>query len=151
MKYAALMLVVLIVAGCTTTGAVPENERFYQQVLDTPGDKDTLYRLANEWMVEMFVSAEAVIQYQDKAEGVLKGKGEARTRSRGDVAFTLTIEMKDGKTRITFQNMHHPSTGDRLLDVFVVYDRESQGQFLAWAETAVSSLETYLVADKPEW
>ena len=154
MKKGIVLLATIFIVACatnTSSGSVPESERFYQQVLSTPGDKNTLYRLANEAMVDILASTEGEIEYQDKDEGVLKGKGMVITKTEGGIAFTLTIEVKDDKTRITFQNMHYPSSGDRLIDAFMVYHQGSQNQFLDWAEVAIADIERRLKQDRSDW
>ena len=163
-KSVVTLITLLIVASCTTMGGMPESERFYQQVLSTPGDKNTLYGLVSKAVAEIILaSTEGTIEYQDKDEGVLKGKGMAITKSKGGIAYTVTIEVKDDKTRITFQNMHYPSKnvdnsgnmsmilGNMLVDAAMVYDQGAQDQFIAWAETAIADIEQSLAQDQSDW
>lgn len=65
--------------------------------------KDELYSRAMQWYANTFKSAQAVIQYSDKGEGKIIGKGsfvEYAFGSSGDTRFTITTFFKDGKAKI---------------------------------------------------
>ena len=94
------------------------DDRVHQVTIDTGRDQASAYRVANKWLVDMFRSAEAVIEYQDKAEGVIKGKATFPNISiidfRDSVAVignfisvrcTITVEVKDNRARVSFDGM----------------------------------------------
>lgn len=112
-RYAILALAVtfmIVIVGCATPKVVPPEERHVQYIIDAPGKSQAeIYRLCNEWMVKTFKSAEAVIQYQDKEEGIIVGKGQIiMDHPLGPqwVWVTLTLEMKDDRARMTFEDMY---------------------------------------------
>ena len=163
-KYVA----VLLLASCTTFDTLPWSERFYQVVIDTTHDKRTEYRIANEWLVDMFVAAEHVIHYQDKEEGIIKGKSKLLIRptrpadqlrpdftTESDAApyvtaqsvdFTFTIEIKDKRVRVTFDDMQSFLTGGFTRTD--LYNAVLHAAFVKEAEGVIESLEiAFLTAD----
>lgn len=73
---------------------------------DVNGTKDELYLKSNLWMVSIFIDARSVIQYSDKAEGILSGKYLLHhyTNSWLDEHpkyALIEIRTKDGKVRIS--------------------------------------------------
>lgn len=82
------------------------------------GTKDALYLKAKTWVVNTFVSAKDVIQMDDKALGrlIVKGKIAANDTNPNKMAkgckdgyldFTLTIDVKLNKSRISFTDVYH--------------------------------------------
>ena len=170
-KYVA----VLLLASCTTFDALPWSERFYQVVIDTTHDKRTGYRIAKEWLVDMFATAEHVIHYQDKEEGVIKGKSQLLARptrpenqvrpdfteritsaldrykyapyvAAQSVDFTFTIEIKNKRVRVTFDDMKSFLTGG--FATYDVYNAVLHAAFVKEAEGVIESLEiAFLTAD----
>lgn len=69
--------------------------------------KDQLYVKANTWMVEVFNSPEAVIEFQDKEAGKIAGKFKIN-HSKGFNYYyvwqVLTIDVKDLKLRLSIHN-----------------------------------------------
>jgi hypothetical protein len=64
-----------LLPSCYTYQAVKIS--FSEPIIKTyevPGTKDELYLKSNLWMVSTFKDAKSVIQYSDKAEGILTGK-----------------------------------------------------------------------------
>ena len=145
MKKTSLLLIAIV--GCVSFEPVPEEELFHQVVINTYRDKESGYRIANEWLVDKFVSAESVIEYQDKDEGVLKGKGVTRHQ----VMFTLMIEVKEDRARITFSQMRLKSSGDALVDLMVPYDRDIHNRFIQWADESIAELESRMKEPDSDW
>jgi hypothetical protein len=62
-----------------------------------------LYELARQWMARAYVSADDVIQYENKEEGKIIGRGVWMTAFSSEKRWhVLTIECKDGRARYTF-------------------------------------------------
>lgn len=65
--------------------------------------KEELYARAMQWYANTFKSAQAVIQYSDRTDGKIIGKGafiEYCFGGSGDTRFTITTFFKDGKAKI---------------------------------------------------
>lgn len=81
----------------------------YQHVYEQEGfSKDNLYIAAREWFVMNFKSADDVIQLDEKTDGLIIAKGYRRvTAPRLDTRlyFTLKIEVKDSRFRVTFDHL----------------------------------------------
>jgi len=60
------------------------------------------------WMTKTFQSAKSVIQYQDKEAGIVTGNGKVDMNNPVATMyldFVLTVEIKDGKVRLSFDNL----------------------------------------------
>jgi hypothetical protein len=81
-----------------TTGKIE-----FQQVLEASGkSKEDVYNAARQWFVHAFVSANAVLQMEDKETGLLIGKGRL-----GDAEFIVKIESKEGRARYTLTDISY--------------------------------------------
>lgn len=104
----------LIFAGCATH--VREEDKSFSQVFDTPGyTKDVLYEKVKIWVAQNFRSAKSVIEYENKMDGAIIGNGMVKYPCSGfecvakydwTVPFTMRVDMKDDKFRLTFSNLH---------------------------------------------
>lgn len=163
MKKAVLLSVMVIIAGCQTIDieTVPLDERFHQVVVQTYRDKSSAYKLANIWFIDSFRSAEAVIQYQDKEEGVIAGKAKEEffieNRYRAVVLYTLIVEIKEGCACITFQNMRIiPDAPTSLSSVLFpnpgnYYTPDVHRVFIRLSDRFVADFEEYLQTPEKEW
>ena len=77
--------------------------------VDSTISKEALFQKGRQWFSESFVSAKGVIDNEDKAEGVIYGKGRINMAKDvdGDVKFTVEIRCKNGKIKYTLSNFHH--------------------------------------------
>lgn len=145
-------LVAASLSSCVTNlTPVPREDRMYRAIIETEHDENVEYRIANEWFVDTFVSAESVIQYQDQEAGIIKGKGKiAVFEVMGDtlsVDCVLTVEVKPKRVRITFDEMSSPSSltgGDG-------YHSGVHDMFLEKAEIMVASLEKAFENPDVDW
>jgi hypothetical protein len=107
MKRILVLGVILLTMGCSKT---IENPRF-ENYVDVPGmAKQDIYEGAKRWIAMNFVSAKAVIEYDDKEEGVLIGNGNYPKYSflyggKCDICFTMRIDVKDEKFRFIVTNL----------------------------------------------
>ena len=75
--------------------------------------KIDLYKNAQQWFVDYFNSSKAVIQNQDKEDGLIVGKGILKFASKIGMGMTMPfgdnvtvkIECKDGKYRYSFYDI----------------------------------------------
>ncbi|QYG83454.1 DUF4468 domain-containing protein [Citrobacter koseri] len=111
---------ITVLTGCVTS---PDMEAAKQplgsivSVVNVPGvKKDALYSSSKIWVAKAFTDSNSVIQYADKEEGSIVGKGNVKYPCDGfndclaneDVRykFTMKIDTKDDKARITFDDIH---------------------------------------------
>lgn len=88
---------------CYHESLTPE-ENTYSAVIEMPGlSSDRLFILSNDWLVSIFRSAEAVVEYSDRSEGIIIGKANADIYMGGigkaAVDFKITINIKDDRVR----------------------------------------------------
>ena len=114
----------LVVSGCIT---MPDSKEItdnaykgYSEVVDLNGaNQDAIFESSKVWIARKFVSANNVIQYADKNSGRIIGKGNFALKCPEDVKgmnciaytstkaeFTLEIEIKNNKARLTFSDIH---------------------------------------------
>ncbi len=103
----------------------PHGERgplSWQRVVEVPGSPDDLYTRARLWFAESFVDSDSVLEIEDKGERLLLGKGRVQFANTavllgsggldGFVRFTIRVETKDQRYRVTISNLvHEPSSG----------------------------------------
>lgn len=81
-----------------------EEEATITGIIEVPKDKDTLFRDSNIWMADIFNSAENVVEYLDKEEGIILGKFYLSSDTLSIGTFRdkckLKIEVKENKVRI---------------------------------------------------
>jgi hypothetical protein len=77
--------------------------------VDSAITKEVLFQKSRQWFAESFISAEAVIDNEDKAEGVIYGKGKIAMDKNGDgyVAFRIEIRCKNGKIKYIINDFTH--------------------------------------------
>ena len=104
------IVAVISLMSCVTSKDLGSAEPTTKQVTNTL-NKDSNYVEANEWMVNSFTNAESVIQFTDKAAGIVKGKyllkdGVASsTYSTGyaSIYATITVRVKDNAAKLEIE------------------------------------------------
>lgn len=92
-----------------------EEDKTVQIVYEAPGlVRDQIASATKLWIAENFRSARNVIDHEDQAEGLLVAKGaipypcsgfECVAKGTWSVPFTMRIEMRDQRYRVTFSNI----------------------------------------------
>jgi hypothetical protein len=88
----------------------------YSEIVDIPGKtKDQIYDQSRQWIAKSFKSSNNVIQYLNAESGTIIGKGNMPFPCRGyiecsayansNINFTLTIDVKDNKSRMSFNDL----------------------------------------------
>lgn len=113
---AAAALLACVQASAKRPEPLTEADRTVVQVFEAPGyTKDQVYSAARMWIAQNFKSAKAVIEYENKDEGVIIGNGNMAYPCSGmkcmltsdwRVPFTMKVETKEGRLRLTFTNIH---------------------------------------------
>jgi hypothetical protein len=112
-----------VVALCVLSAAAVAGETFdapdqaFEKVFEVPGhSRDEIFTSSKIWVAENFRSSKAVLEYESKDDGVLIGNGiidfpckgafDCLAKADWKVRFTMRIDMKDDKFRLTFSNVH---------------------------------------------
>lgn len=101
--------------NCAGPQLVPEGERNFGRIVDAPGySKEQIFNNTKIWIAENFRSAKAVLEYENKDDGVIIGNSNIPypcsgfdCLGRGDwrIPFTMRVDIKDQKFRLTFSNL----------------------------------------------
>jgi hypothetical protein len=115
MKTIVAVVTLFTLAGCVSVEPLSEDQKTFSVVKDVPGaTKDQIHTGAKIWIAENFRSAKAVIEYDNKEDGTLIGNGSVKYPCSGVecvakhdwyIPFTMKIEGKDGKMRMSFSNI----------------------------------------------
>ena len=106
--FIAVFMALFGLSGCQPK--VPSNQLVYSEVIKHNKNKDDAFELSKMWLANTFNDSKAVIEYTNKNDGTIIGKGILRNVNYGmmvicDTRFTLKIDVKDKKSRLSFQNM----------------------------------------------
>ena len=114
-KFIATIGAILALNGCTSVQPIIESDRTFERVVNAPGyKKEQIYNSTKIWIAENFKSAKAVIELDSKEEGILIGNGiikypcdgmECLAKSDWKVPFTMRVDIKDQKFKISFSNI----------------------------------------------
>jgi hypothetical protein len=97
-------VILALLLGCAGQQRAPAEEQNYQKVFEVNLSKQKIYEETLQWMAESFVSSKAVIEYKNEKEGTIIGNGGVEIYVaiyRGYLGYTLKIEIKDKKYRVT--------------------------------------------------
>jgi len=145
-----LALSVIMLIGCMSLPKTIPGPISY--IIDVPEKmQDEIYRLNNEWMVKTFKSAEAVIEYQDKTEGILMGKGQTTLLSKSNypvkTGFTITIEARDERARLTFEGITPKYESQDYFGLAKIDEED----FKKESDALAADLESYLKTGSEDW
>jgi hypothetical protein len=149
--------------SCATSGTKVTEPVAYSETVDVAGvSQDDLYIRANMWFVDAFNKADSVIQFSDKENGVIKGKYIGDNVTAGmyicKISATVSVEVKDGRYRITFDNPQYQYVGDVLSGIYaqpgvsgtvenVEMAEKIKPEWIKLAESLKSSVQT----EKSDW
>jgi hypothetical protein len=115
MNRVIVAVMVLLMSGCASAMPMNARETNLQIVIETPGhSKEQIFEKSKQWIALNFRSAKSVIEYENKAEGKIMGNGSANVPKNAIEAiggvqktahFTMVEDIKDGKARLTFENI----------------------------------------------
>lgn len=115
----------LFITGCVSMPqAASEPLIKYERVVEIPAtNKEKIYDGSRQWFAKNFNDSNSVIKYEDPKTGSIIGKGSMQYACLGGVLacygteddkleFTVRVDAKDNKARVSFEdlNIHSPST-----------------------------------------
>lgn len=88
----------------------------YSEIIDVQGmPKEKIFDSSKQWLAKTFRSSNNVVQYADATSGTIIGKGNIKYPCQGledcmlyrggIVQFTLTIDTKDDKAKLSFSDL----------------------------------------------
>jgi len=108
-------MISLFLAGCVGFQPITDADRTFERVVEVPGcSKEQIFNGTKIWIAETFKSAKAVLEYEDKDTGTIIGNGiipypcsglEYIAKADWKVPFTMRVDIKDRKFRLTFSNI----------------------------------------------
>ena len=111
MKKIIALLVCVVLFCCFANTATTYNEILLERVYEVNLQKEEIYTRCLHWFAETFRSSNAVIEYKNKEEGKIIGKGGTfypvwvlLTDTPIDCEFTIIIDIKDNKYRLRFKD-----------------------------------------------
>ena len=107
-KFFTLSIIIFFI-GCAamTKVDVSEEDLRVQRVLEVELNKGEIYSSSLQWMAKKFVDSKEVIEVKDAENGRIIGKGITHFTNiivKIPCRYTITIEAKDGKARVTMEN-----------------------------------------------
>jgi len=109
-----IFLFIALFSVTVSAQQVPISE--YVEVVELPNmAKKQIFDSSKIWIAKSFKSANSVIQYEDAATGTIIGKGNMQFPCQGAwscmarkddlLVFTIKVDTKDNKARISFNDM----------------------------------------------
>ena len=106
MKIIAVLLASLIFVSCTTLVPPGKSRVKYQTIIEHNKEIPIAYKLSMEWMNNSFASTKNSLEFSDKELAIITGKGyypvKVTLGIEYGIWYVLTIEMKQGRTRFTY-------------------------------------------------
>jgi hypothetical protein len=142
----------ILFTGCASQQPVAQSDMMYQEVVELDGKSQTeIYNSVLQALATMFNSSKAVIQYQDKDTGKIIGKGNVDvtyTIIPVTTCFTITIETKDNKMRVTFTDLY---VNDSTLGTSPLTIQGQLDSFTAKAKEIVAALKNSIKTQSTAW
>jgi len=125
-KIIIILGVISLLSGCAGMKPLTEEQKSIERVVTLENvSQDVIFERTKMWIAENFVSAKAVLEYEDKDKGRLIGNGKMDYPCSGmsclakndwDVNFTMRVDVKDNKLRLRFTNIYisWPASYDSL-------------------------------------
>lgn len=147
-----IVLAALLLAGCATTQTATSTE--YAKVIETGKPAAQTFDLVMKWMAKYFVSPKSVIQYSDRASGLVTGKATTIVMSNfaatGEMEYTLTIEIRDGRVRFSFiANDYIASSGANRFSQPIT--EEIFRRFTVKADELLATFDKYMKEAPADW
>jgi len=151
--FISLFSVFLFIIGCATT---QERSARYeiQEVIEFNKSASDLYNLSLQWVPTYVRSDTDIIQYKDESQGKVIAKGffmVAYTIPEIKTRYTMIVEVKEGKARITFNDifMDHTLGGTRITGPF---ENDMQfNKFKQHADNAIENYKAFINKGSEEW
>ncbi len=144
-----------------------------KEVVDVPGTKQAeLYKRTMVWITKFYPNPTGVIQTKDSVSGEIVGKAQFKISSKdkkgvesfdGVVAYTITLNFKDGKFKYEISRIHWKQTSyydvSKWMDTKDQYYKEAYQGYIQQTNAYFDNLKTELkkavksppAAKKKDW
>lgn len=149
-KLLRTLIVCVLFAGCASFDPPAAKVTEYVKVIETGRPASDTFDSTMKWMAKYFVSPKSVIQYSDKISGLITGKALLRIEDNAlqyiDIDYTVTIEIKDNKTRFTFNtnNISAKLYGSAYQERTLPVSQQAYDAFIPKADALLTSYQNYL-------
>lgn len=113
--FAIICIIAALTTGCAGMQTAPTDQLTFSQVYEMPGHSSAqIYDGVRIWISENFRSGKAVVDLADKENGIIIGNGASHYPCNGTdcidleggtVGYTMRVDVKDEKFRLTFSNL----------------------------------------------
>jgi hypothetical protein len=116
-KIAAVAGLTLILSGCGMQQFSPVENSVV--VTSSGKSQRAIFNKSRQWFSEYFVSGESVVDYESAEAGTIIGNGVAKIGSdplgviRYNIHYTIRIDTKDGRFKVTTKVVKHTNTDSR--------------------------------------
>ena len=153
MKSISILLSVTLIMGCAGTLTTAEKDFEYQQVYEVSGGKDTLFSKSLQWLAQTYTDSKEVIEYEDKEAGKIIGRGATQVMYNPlgispimlNIRYSIKIDLKDNKARITFTNIYNPQSP--AAPIFV----DTRDRLIPKFEMLTEDYHKFLTSDDDNW
>ncbi|MEK0338523.1 MAG: DUF4468 domain-containing protein [Nitrosopumilus sp.] len=121
-----MFVFIIILFGCAANIKRVESDRSFQKTFEGIGlNKVEIYTKSLQWLAKTYTDAKEVIEFQDKEVGKIIGRGMSTVVFNPtliapinvNIQYTLTIDIKDDRFRITFSNFFsHDISGGNIME-----------------------------------
>ena len=150
--------IIALIVGCTSTpSGTPMNpdDFRYVRVATTGKDQKEGYATTLNWFADTFVSATSVLQINDPDTGLLVGKSWFRQPDNpfgAQVHFTVKIETKDARARISFYDIYLQVTvGGITTATDLPSTVETHEAAQHYFDPLLDAFEKYVIQDEDDW
>lgn len=143
--FTMLIFLTFIFTGCGQP-AVPKSQLVYTKIIEHNKNAKEAFEYSKIWLANTFVDSKSVIEYANEDNFTIIGKGiipkvNYAFTVYGDTKFTLTIQNKDNRSKITLDNIQI-ETYDRINGT-LKYDMWNQDQFNSFSLEANKLVSTF--------
>jgi len=112
-RFIIILLGLLLLFNCASMQKVPPEETQLQKIYELQGmTKYVIFDRILAWIAETCISSKSFVEFKDKENGKIIGKGVTSFLSgngRGGIVeipcrYTMIIDIKDNKIRLTYKN-----------------------------------------------
>ena len=144
-------------SGCQPE--VPSSQLVYVKIIKHKKTKEEAFELSKMWLANSFNDSKAVIEYTNKKDGTIIGKGIFRNVDYGmtsiDTRFTLKIDIKNEKSRLSFKNMLMIPNASSGIQKFNMWNMDQLKNFKVRANELVgdynNSIYQLNINSKSDW
>lgn len=154
MKIMTILISIILIIGCAGSLSVIESEKKFQKTFEDFGlSKSEIYTKSLQWLAKTFTDSKEVIEFQDEEVGKIIGRGMSSVIFNPtliapiniNIQYTLTIDIKENKLRITFSNFysHDVGGGSIMVDNYLKLEPK--------LEALSIDLSNYLTTEEEDW